>query len=191
MNGGTLLNVAKPFEGWKGKAEQWLYDRFPQQIDAGWYNSISIGRNKDAAIGEQARYRIRGASVQNSGLYLETPSKMIPGGLLADPLLRDPSAVTRIADSVVSLAEERVVQLVNGGMDAAQAKAKVADSITKFGYFDAKTGQYVAEPIIRSVNDSILSGMTTQFWNISRIQKVFKQPFCPAHAELAELRGSL
>jgi hypothetical protein len=108
---------------------------------------------------------------------------MILDDLLADPLLRVPSVVTRIADSIIPVAEERVTQLVNGGMEVAEAKARVADSITKFGYFDVKTGRYVAEPVIRAVNDSILSGMQTQFWNISRIQKVFKQPFLRGYSD--------
>jgi hypothetical protein len=98
-------------------------------------------------------------------------------------MLRIPSVITRISDSVVSIAEERVAQLVNGGMGVSEAKAKVADSIAKFGYFDPKVGKYVAEPVIRAVNDSILSGMQTQYWNISRIQKVFKQPFLRGYSD--------
>jgi hypothetical protein len=183
MSGGTLLNVAKPFEGWKEKAEQWLYSQYPRQIDSGWYNSISIGANKDSAVGERGRFRIRGASTQNSGIYLETPDRMIPNDMLADPLLRVPSAVTRIADSVTVIAEEKVTQLVNSGMDVSKAKAKVADSISKFGYFDPKIGKYVAEPVIRAVNDSILSGMQTPYWNISRIQKIFRQPFLRGYSD--------
>jgi hypothetical protein len=183
MGGGTLLNVAKPFEGWKEKAERWLYSQYPQQIDAGWYNSISVGANKDAAVGERVGFRIRSASVQNSGIYLETPARMIPDDMLVNPLTRAPSVITRIADDVAAVAEERVTKLVNGGMDVEKAKAVVADSIAKIGYFDPKVAKYVAEPVIRAVNDSILSGMQTPYWNISRIQKIFRQPFLRGYSD--------
>jgi hypothetical protein len=134
-------------------------------------------------VGERGGFRIRGASTQNSGIYLETPDRMIPDDMLADPLLRVPSVVTRIADSVTAIAEDRVARLVSGGMDVQKAKAKVADSIAKFGYFDPKAGKYVAEPVIRAVNDSILSGMQTPYWNISRIQKIFRQPFLRGYSD--------
>jgi hypothetical protein len=184
MSNGTLLNVAKPFDGkWKTAAENWLYSQFPKQIDAGWYNTISVGANKDAAVGERGGFRIRGASTQNSGIFLETPSRMIPNDMLADPLLRNPSVITRVTKDVAAVAEEQVMQLVKGGMDVREAQARVADAIPKIGYFDAKIGRYVAEPVVRHVNDSILTGMQTQYWNISRIQKIFKQPFLRGYSE--------
>jgi hypothetical protein len=48
MNPTSILNVSKPFEGWKGKAEQLLYSMYPQQFDEGRFSAIHVGANKDA-----------------------------------------------------------------------------------------------------------------------------------------------
>ena len=69
-----LLIVAKPYESFQPKAEEWLCRQFPQLIDSGRFDRISIGRNSDSDIGGRGGFRIKGKALQNSDLYLETPT---------------------------------------------------------------------------------------------------------------------
>jgi hypothetical protein len=171
-------------EGFKDKAEEWLCQQFPSLIDSGRFDRISIGKNTDSDVGGRGGYRIKGNAVQNSALYLETPARMFPDALLADPLTRIPSVGSRISDSVRVYAQDQLMKLISQGVAVDAAQTLVADSITKIAYFDPKLARYMVEPVVRGVNDSILSGMQTPPWNVSVIQKIFKQPFlegCARH----------
>jgi hypothetical protein len=179
MSNQTLLSAAPSLEGsgWKNKAENWLVSRFPQQIEAGWYDAIHVGRNSDASPGKNPGYRIRGKAVQNGARYLDVPGRMIPDEVLALPELRQRSIATRVDDAVKAVAEAQVAKLAKRGMSLDEAKARVADSVPKIGHFDPQIGQYVIEPVVKGVTDSILSGMETPYWNVSRINKIFRRPF--------------
>jgi hypothetical protein len=180
---GTLLNVAKPFEGaWKNKAEEWLCRLFPRQIDEGWYAGIHVGRNQDAQVSRFGGFKTTGRSFQNSAIYLEVPDRMIPANLIANDEALRPTFDSRIDPAVEKLAMAQVSKLVGSGMKLEEAQAQVADSILKVGYFDKKTGRYVAEPVVKSVHDSILSGLETPYWNVSRIQKIFRMPLLTGDA---------
>jgi hypothetical protein len=156
---------------------------YPQHFDDGSISAIHIGSNKDSAPGVTGGHKINGRVAQRSALYLELPEKMFIDRVLADPALRNSSVLTRVADSVAVYANEQVSQLVAHGKTVAEAQAIVADSITKVGYFDAKAGKFVAEPVVKGINDSMLSGMTTPAWNISQIPKVYKQPYLKGYAD--------
>jgi hypothetical protein len=185
MGNQTLLNAAPSLEasGWKNKAENWLVSQFPKQIEAGWYDTIQVGRNDDASPGGRPGYRVRGAGVQNSALYLDVPDHMIPDEILALPELRERTIETRVDKSVASIATDAVSKLVAQGRTLDEAKAQVADSVSKIGYFDPQSGRYVVEPVVRGVHDSILTGMQTPYWNVSRINKIFRRPFLKGQAE--------
>jgi hypothetical protein len=184
MNKGTLLNVPKALEGFKGKAEQYLYSQFPEMIDGGNFHSISLGRNKDGGVGDRGGYRVRGTnSLMANALFLDVPKRQIMDGILANPDLKRKSIVTRASDAVQALAIEQVSDLMAKGVDRKEAQKRVNDSITKVGYFDKKLGMFVAEPITGRAKDSVLGGMTTPYWDISRIQKVFKQPFLRGYSD--------
>jgi hypothetical protein len=185
MSKQTLLNVAPLLEssGWKNKAENWLVSRFPQQIDSGWYDSIHVGRNSDSSVGDKPGYRVRGAAVQNGARYLDVPDHMIPDELLALPELRQRSIETRVDDSVKAVAEAQVLKLAKQGVPLDEAKARVADSVPKIGRFDPQSKQYLVEPVLRGVYDSILTGMETPYWNVSRINKIFRRPFLKGQVE--------
>jgi hypothetical protein len=181
----TLLNVAPGLEnsGWKTRAENWLVSQFPQQIDAGWYDTIQVGRNADAAPGKTPGYRVRGRAAQTGAQYLDVPDRMIPDDILALPELRQRSIETRIDQSVAAAATDAVAKLTRQGQSLDEAKARVSDSVPKIGYFDQQAGRYVIEPVLRSVHDSILTGMTTPYWNVSRINKIFRRPFLKGQVE--------
>jgi hypothetical protein len=181
---GTLLNVAKPYDGaWKNKAEEWLCRQFPQQIDAGWYSGIHLGRNSDAQVTHMGGFKTKGNSFQNSALYLETPGRMIPADLVANKDALIPTFTSKIDPALERLALAQVQKLVDKGMEIAQAKARVADSVAKIGYFDRKTGLYTVEPAAKATHDSILSGMEVPYWNVSRIQKLYRMPILRGYAE--------
>jgi hypothetical protein len=181
---GSLLNVAKPFDGaWKNKAEEWLCRRYPQQIDEGWYAGIHVGRNEDAQVSQFGGFKTTGRSFQNSAIYLEVPDRLIPGNLIVNKEALVPTFDSRIDPAVEKFALEQVRRLTASGMKTEDAQARVADSIAKLGYFDTKTGKYVIEPAVQSVHDSILSGMEVPYWNVSRIQKIFRAPIQRGYAE--------
>jgi hypothetical protein len=97
--------------------------------------------------------------------------------------LKQASFVSRVADSIKPVIAEQVVNFMAKGLSEKEAKMRVADSIAKVGFFDPKIGKYVAEPIIKRLNDSMLAGMSTPIWNVSQIQKVYKQPFLRGYAD--------
>jgi hypothetical protein len=183
MNSTSILNVSKPFSGWKDKAERLLYSMYPRQFDDGRFNAIHIGSNKDAAPGTTGGFKIRGDAVQHGALYLETPSKMFPFSVVDNQEALRRTVSTQVADSVAIWARGRVAQLVEGGMELSEAQAKVADSVHKVGYFNEKTRQYVVEPIVAQVNDSMFEGMKVPFWNVTQIPKVYKRPYLRGMAE--------
>lgn len=188
MNKGTLLNVSKPYEGFKDKAEQYLYSQFPQMIDGGNFHSISLGRNQDGGVGDRGGYRVRGnVSTQSNALFLDVPSRMIGDSLLASPDLKKKAILTRASDAIQAFAIEQVNDLMAKGVDRKEAQKRVNDSVSRVGYFDKKLGVFVAEPVRGKIDgrskDSILGGMTTPYWDISRIQKIFKQPFLRGYSD--------
>jgi hypothetical protein len=177
MNTMSILNVSKPFESWREKAERMLYSMYPQQFDEGRFNAIHVGSNKDAAPGTIGGFKIRGDAVQQSALYLETPSKMFPMSIIDGEVPKRHTITARVADAVAVHANELVARLVEGGMELQAAQVKVADSISKVGYFDTKVNKYVIEPIIAKVNDAMLDGMRVPFWNVTQIPKIYKRPY--------------
>ena len=177
----TILNVSKPFESLKSRWEQLLYDTYPSHFESGAFNTIHIGSNQDASPMGNGGFKTNSA-MGRSALYMETPEKMFLNNVL-DPSLRTPSTVTRVADSVATYISGKVMELVSQGKTVEEAKATVADSISKFGYYDTKTRQFVTEAIVKGVNDSMLSGMTTPMWNVSVIPTVYRQPYLKGYAD--------
>jgi len=185
MNKGTLLSVSKPFDSWRGKAEEYLCRQFPEMIDGGHYHGISVGRNTDGSVGDRGGYRVRGnqATMANA-LYIDVPKRMIGDSIITNQGdAKKKMITTRASDAVQALAIEKVNELIERGVDKKEAQSRVADSISAFGFFDKKAGVFVAERVAGRVNDSILSGLTTPYWDIARIQKVFKQPFLRGYSD--------
>jgi hypothetical protein len=183
MNPASILNVSKPFEGWKGKAERLLYSMYPRQFDEGRFNAIHVGANRDAAPGTSGGFKIRGEAVRQSALYFEVPGKMFPAQVLDSQEAARPTFGTKVSDGVKAWAGERLARYTEAGMDIQEAQAKVADSVAKIGYFDAASGRYMAEPVVARVNDAMFEGMKVPFWNVTQIPKVYKRPYLRGMAE--------
>jgi hypothetical protein len=96
----SILNVSKPFQGWRDKAERLLYRMYPRQFDEGRFSAIHVGANKDAAPGTMGGFKIRGDTVQQSALYLEVPSKMFPGQVVGNHEALRRTLETKVADGV-------------------------------------------------------------------------------------------
>jgi hypothetical protein len=180
----TLLNVAKPYDGaWKDKTEEWLCRTFPRQIDEGWYTGIHVGRNDDAQVAHMGGFKTRGKAMQRSAIYLDLPDRMIPENIVANRDALIPTFTQKIDPAVERLAVAQIQKLVSGGMSVADAQARVADAVAKIGYFDDKTGLYTVEPVTKGTHDSVLSGMEVPYWNVSRLQKLYRMPILRGYAE--------
>jgi hypothetical protein len=174
---GGFIQTSKPFDTFGKKAEQYLASRFPAMVD-GNIRNIHIGRNKDAAAGDRSGYRITGASAQTRGNYLETPEKILPVSAIANKEDAGRSTFkTRVSDSARAYIAEEMQRLQESGVTGEAAEKRIKDSLDVIGYFDTKENMYVAEPVQRRVKDSLLSGMAVPYWNVSYVNRVFKQPF--------------
>jgi len=179
----SIINVSGPLSSLQPKWEQLLYGMYPQHFDNGSVAAIHVGANDHAAVGNKGGYKLRGNAVQQGAMYLELPERMFPARLIANPDARLATVTTRVVDKVAAHAQDRVMRLMTQGKTREEAQAAVADSIAKIGYFDPKIGKYVAEAIVKGVNDSILSGLATPYWNVTQIPKIFKQPYLKGYAD--------
>jgi hypothetical protein len=179
----SILNVSGPLEDYKEKWEKLLYMTNPSLFDNGSVHAIHIGARDHAPGMSRGGYKIDPSYANRNAIYLELPEKMFLNKVIADLENRNPTTMARVADSVAAYANTRVADLVSKGRTLEEAQAVVRDSMETIGYFDQKSGKFIAEPIIKGVNDSMLSGMTTPMWNVSQIPKVFKQPYLKGEAE--------
>ena len=164
--------------------ENFLYGKFPRLFDSGKINGVHIGSNTEMDKGMKGGHRIAPTfSTMASALLFLRPDKLISNKLLATEDSRRSMVEARVSDSLIKVAEASVARLVANGVKLEEAKAQVADSISAYGFFDTKKGVFVAERVAHQVNDSVLTGLQTPYWNISIINKLFKQPFLRGYAE--------
>jgi hypothetical protein len=167
----------------KSRWEQTLYGMYPSYFDEGRFAGIHVGHNRDASpMGGIGGYKLTSA-LRSQAIYLELPKKMFPAKALADPNTKIASMMTRVADSVEQYANAKVAELVAQGKTLAEAQAAVKDSFDYMGYFDTTLAKYVAEPVVKAVNDSMLQGMTTNHWSVTQIPKIYKQPYLKGYAD--------
>lgn len=172
----SFIESSKPFESFATKAESFLADRYPAMIDKN-IGGISIGRNKDAAAGSRGGYRITGSSVQDGGAYLEVPDRILGQEKIKNKEAARETFATRVSDSMRETLINARNEYIEAGMKPEDAEKRVRDSIEQLAYFDRKAGQYVMEPVSKRVKDALLPGLAVPYWNVSYMNKVFKQPF--------------
>jgi hypothetical protein len=182
-----IINAAKSFSDFAGKAEQFLTARYPGHFEQGGIDRIHIGRNKDSTLtttGGVGGFKITGPAARSNGNYLEVPDRMIASNLLVDPYTGNAQLEVRVADSVKHYISERTYTAMDKqGLTFEEAKRQVYDSIPFVGYYDVKSGHYVAEAVVRKVNDSVISDLQVPYWNVTYLNKVFKQPFLEGYAK--------
>ena len=172
-----FIKTSKPFAGFGEKAENFLAERYPNIVGNGAIQEIHIGRNRDASPGDRGGFRVSGAQSQARGNYLEMPDRILPDSVLRDADSKRPVIVKRVSDSARNAIQEMRDGYIKSGLKPNEAEARVKDSVDVITHFDVKDNVYVTEPVIKRVNDSILSGLAVPYWNVSYTNKVFKQPF--------------
>lgn len=172
-----FINTSKPFESFGNKAERFLEQRYPRIVGSGAISEVHIGRNQDASPGSRGGFRVTGAQAQTRGNYMETPDRILPDSTVMNSEAKEKTCVTRVSDSARNAIQEMKDDFIKRGMKPGEAENRVRDSIDIVSYFDTKDGVYVTEPVIKRVNDSLLSGLSVPYWNVTQTNKVFKQPF--------------
>lgn len=179
----TVINSTKSFEGFRKRAENLLYNLFPQKFDSGEIHGIHMGHQKDAAPGMRGGHRIPATpSTMASALFFATADSMMNPSLIANEEAKQRTFEKRLDETLAKLATATVDSLMSKGIERDKAEQQVRDSMASIGWYDKKTNSFVVEKIASQVNDSVLAGMTTPYWNISVIQKVFRQPFLEGYA---------
>lgn len=173
-----FINTSKPFEKFGEQAESFMASRYPNILDGGGIHKVHIGRNKDSKPGDRGGYRITGDQVTAGGNYLETPDKILPTNMVQNEAARaTTTCIKRVSDSARNAIQEMEETFIKQGLAPNEARKRVKDSVQMVSYFDRKDGVYVTEPVVKRVNDSLLSGLAVPFWNVAQTNKVFKQPF--------------
>lgn len=179
----NIVNATKAMSGFKDRAENLLYDLFPQSFDSGEIHGIHMGAQKDVAPGMKGGHRIPATpSTMSSALMFSTVDSMMDSRLIANEEAKKKTFEKRVDENLSRMAEATVDSLMAKGISKDKAQKQVLDSMQVMGWYDAQKGCFVAERVASQVNDSVLAGMTTPLWNISVIQKVFRQPFLEGYA---------
>ena len=179
----ALISTSQKLSDFGSKAEQFLTANYPGQLDKA-VRKIHIGSNLDTAAGLDAGYRITGATRNATPDYMETPDKVMGDNLIAnaEAKARTVGFETRVTDSAKNWIAEAIQRRVEKGETFDAAKKAVYDSIDLIGYKD-KDGKMVAQPVIKGVNDSDLVNMQVPFWNITYLNKIYKQPMLKGYAK--------
>lgn len=188
----SFVQTAKGFESIGEKFEKWMFDTagsplggLAAQAERGVFKNLYLGRSKDtSAVGAQAGYRVAPtAGTLSQALYLNVPGKVFPSDMFVNQLDRTPYVEARAVDSVKHLVNAAIDELVRQGKSVDEAKARIMDKIAYIGRYDASSRKVVVSPTIgERTMDDVLGGLATPFWNLSVIQKVFKQPFLRGYA---------
>lgn len=126
-----------------------------------------------------------GADIRNSGVFINTDSKICdkeaqPRGFSATPSIR-----VEIPDATKAYIDAQMDSLMKSGLSEADAHKKVQNSLESTLGFDAKTGQYVvgARAPNAVVTDSLLEKTSVPMWNVGWLTKIIRQPFATSHAK--------
>lgn len=181
----ALITAAKGMDGFVSKMTDFLAINYPGQLEKA-SPKIFIGKNKDSAPGMDAGFRITGSVKNATPVYMERPDKQISQNIIANPMEANGGQIkfeNRVTDSEANFIGEAIKEMQKAkGMTFDEAKAKVYDSMPLIGYKDKETNSFVARPYIKGVNDSELQNLNTPFWNITYMNKIFKQPMLTGYA---------
>jgi len=178
-----VINSTKAFNGFRERAEEILYRLFPQSFDSGAIHGVHMGHQKDIDPGMKGGHRVPATpSTMSSALFFATADAMMNPGLIANEDAKRPTFEKRVDQTLAKLASATVDSLMSKGIEREKAEKQVLDSMASIGWYDKSKGTFVVERVASQVNDSALAGMTTPYWNISVLQKVFRQPFLEGYA---------
>lgn len=178
------INAAGRFGSFADKAAKFLEMNYPGQLDAASCR-IYLGSNKDSAPGAEAGYRLTGMARNSSPLYMELPDKILAKQMIAnaDAVMGGQTFTNKLTDSARDFIQNAITGVMNKGKTFDEAKAEVYKHIPLVGYRDPKTREMVATPFIKGVNDADIINMQVPFWNITYLNKIFKQPMLTGYAK--------
>lgn len=183
MENQRIVNSTKAFAAFRERAETLLYKMFPQTFDSGMIHGVHMGHQRDVDPGFKGAHRIPATpSTMSSALFFATADSMMNPHVIANESAKRVTFEKRVDEKLAQLAGATVDSLMSKGVDKEKAQKQVLDSMSAMGWYDAKKGIFVTERIKNQVNDSVLTGLETPYWNISVLQKVFKQPFLEGYA---------
>lgn len=178
------INAAGRFGSFAGKAAQFLETNYPGRIDAASCR-LFIGSNKDSAPGTEAGYRITGMARNATPLYMELPEKILAKSMIAnaDAVMGGQQFTNKCSDAARDFIQNAIAGVMSKGKTFDEAKATVYKNIPLVGYRDPKTHEMVATPFIKGVNDADIISMQVPFWNITYLNKIYKQPMLTGYAK--------
>src|SRR5690554_6418927 len=110
-----------------GKAEQYLTNTYPDMINSGAINAISVGRNTDSAPGDRGGYRVRGnVSTMASALFVDLPGRILDAAKIANEDAKRKTFESRASDAIRQHAVAQVNALMEQGADRQEAQARVS-----------------------------------------------------------------
>jgi len=179
-----IIKAAPRFSGFAEKAGAFLEGNYQGQMDAASCRFF-IGSNKDSAPGHDAGYRITGMARNATPLYMELPDKILARSMIAnaEAVMGGQSFTNRVSDSAKSFIQDAISGAMSKGKTFDEAKRAVYANIPLVGYRDPKTREMVATPFIKGVNDADIINMQVPFWNITYLNKIFKQPMLTGYAK--------
>lgn len=164
-----MITAPKAFSTFASKIEADLSRRFGAMDSV--VQNISIGRNKDSVVG-------------NLGTFKFSPSMLVPHAIYAacDSKIRSYYA-NEIVPGVRVESSPEYQNFVASRLAEGKTKDSIANMTQAYMTFDAKSKQLVIMPIVKGVNDSLLTSSELPYWNIGFLNKVFKQPFATSYAK--------
>lgn len=178
-----IVKATESFKGFKDRAENILYSMFPQTFDSGEIHGVNIGRQKEVTPGTMGGHRVSpSAATMASALFFATADSMMPADIIGNEDAKKVTFEKRVDETLARLASATVDNLMSKGVEREKAEKQVLDSMSSIGWYDKSSGRFVVERVASQVNDSVLEGLTTPYWNMSIIQKVFRQPFLEGYA---------
>lgn len=181
----AIITAAHRLSGFASKAEAYLTANHAGKIDASSCR-IHIGANKDSGPGLDARWRLTGMARNATPLYMELPEKVLNKAMIANPdaVLGGDTFKTKVTDAAQNFISEAIEGLMNNkGKTFEEAKKAVYDAMPLVGYRNPKTHEMEAQPYIKGVTDADINSMQVPFWNISYLNKIYKQPMLQGYAK--------
>ncbi len=178
----SIINASKEMASFAGKMEEFLLTQYPDRVDA-TLSRIHIGKNQGSKPGDG--WRVTGIVQDAAPYYMELPEKVIPDRMLVNKHDRGSIQFKTVVDeSAKSYINDSISRVMTAkGCTAEQAAEQVLSEIPVVGYKDPKTREMVARVIVKGVNDADILSAQVPFWNITYLNKVYKQPMLQGYAK--------
>ena len=166
----------RTYDGLIAKMENEVVDRFP-----------AISKHINAIHIDNSRMSPMSADIKSAGLFCAVDSNKCTKEALPTGFQPTDAVVMKISDSTKAYIDRSMDSFIKSGMDEANAKKKVQDSLIPMMGYDPANKQYIMTAIAPSadgkVHDSLLEQTSIPMWNIGWLTRIIKQPFATSHAK--------